>query len=52
MLGYMLPLRTIDAAKKYVVSSTLDRVDWNAEVGRGSRWGRRSWDCAELELVD
>src|ERR1700686_1167863 len=22
--------RTIDAAKKYVVSSTLDRVDWNA----------------------
>ena len=23
--------RTIDAAKKYVVSSTLDRVDWNAE---------------------
>ncbi len=27
--------RTIDAAKKYVVSSTLDRVDWNAEVVRG-----------------
>ena len=24
--------RTIDAAKKYVVSSTLDRVDWNAAV--------------------
>jgi dihydrofolate reductase len=24
--------RTIDAAKKYVVSSTLDRVDWNAEL--------------------
>src|SRR5262245_10808519 len=23
--------RTIDAAKKYVVSSTLDRVDWNTE---------------------
>ena len=27
--------RTIDMAKKYVVSSTLDRVDWNAELVRG-----------------
>jgi len=27
--------RTIDAAKKYVVSNTLDRVDWNAELVRG-----------------
>jgi dihydrofolate reductase len=27
--------RTIDAAKKYVVLSTLDRVDWNAELVRG-----------------
>ena len=27
--------RTIDAAKKYVVSSTLDRVDWNAELVPG-----------------
>ena len=27
--------RAIDAAKKYVVSSTLDRVDWNAELVRG-----------------
>ena len=27
--------RTIDAAKKYVVSSTLDHVDWNAELVRG-----------------
>jgi len=27
--------RTIDAAKKYVVSSTLDRVDWNADLVRG-----------------
>lgn len=26
---------TIDAAKKYVVSSTLERVDWNAELLRG-----------------
>ena len=27
--------RTIDAAKKYVVSSTLEQVDWNAELVRG-----------------
>jgi dihydrofolate reductase len=27
--------RTIDAAKKYVVSSTLAHVDWNAELVRG-----------------
>ena len=27
--------RTIDTAKKYVVSSTLKRVDWNAELVRG-----------------
>jgi dihydrofolate reductase len=27
--------RTIDAAKKYVVSSTLNQVDWNAELIRG-----------------
>jgi dihydrofolate reductase len=27
--------RKIDAMKKYVVSSTLDRVDWNAELVRG-----------------
>ena len=27
--------RTIDAARKYVVSSTLGRVDWNAELVRG-----------------
>jgi dihydrofolate reductase len=27
--------RTIDAAKKYVVSSTLHRVDWNAELVQG-----------------
>jgi len=27
--------RTIGAAKKYVVSSTLDRVDWNTELVRG-----------------
>ena len=28
--------RTIDAKKKYVVASTLDRVDWNAELVRGN----------------
>jgi dihydrofolate reductase len=28
--------RTIDAAKKYVVSSTLEKVDWNAELVRGN----------------
>ena len=27
--------RTIDAAKKYVVSSTLNQVNWNAELLRG-----------------
>lgn len=27
--------KAIDAAKKYVVSTTLERVDWNAEVVRG-----------------
>ena len=36
MAAWMVPFaRTIDAAKKYVVSSTLDRVDWNAELVRG-----------------
>jgi dihydrofolate reductase len=33
---WMVPFaRKIDAAKKYVVSGTLDRVDWNAELVRG-----------------
>ena len=31
--------RTIDAAKKYVVSTTLDRVDWNAELVHGDLKG-------------
>jgi dihydrofolate reductase len=36
MAEWMEPFaRTIDAAKKYVVSSTLDRVDWNTELVRG-----------------
>ena len=35
-LDWMEPFaRTIDVAKKYVVSSTLERVDWNAELVRG-----------------
>ena len=46
--------RTIDAAKKYVVSSTLDRVDWNAELLRGDlghavqqpQTGSRVKDCS------
>src|SRR5678816_2114098 len=36
MADWMEPFaRTINAAKKYVVSSTLDQVDWNAELVRG-----------------
>jgi dihydrofolate reductase len=36
MLPWMEPFaRTIDAMKKYVVSNTLHRVDWNAELVRG-----------------
>jgi dihydrofolate reductase len=36
MPDWMKPFgRTMDAAKKYVVSSTLERVDWNAELLRG-----------------
>jgi dihydrofolate reductase len=36
MADWMEPFaRTIDAAKKYVVSSTLQRVDWNAQLVRG-----------------
>jgi dihydrofolate reductase len=36
MPDWMAPFgQTIDAAKKYVVSSTLDQVDWNAELLRG-----------------
>ena len=36
MADWMVPFaRTIDGMKKYVVSSTLERVDWNAELVRG-----------------
>jgi dihydrofolate reductase len=46
MADWMEPFaRTIDAARKYVVSSTLDRVDWNAELLRGDHLGE-----AVLEL--
>ena len=37
MADWMVPFaRTIDAARKYVVSDTLDRADWNAELVRGN----------------
>src|SRR5215207_6803123 len=40
MAEWMEPFaRTIDAAQKYVVSSTLDRVDWNAQLVRGEQLG-------------
>jgi dihydrofolate reductase len=40
MPDWMEPFaRTIDAAKKYVVSSTLSRVDWNAEIVSGDQIG-------------
>ena len=36
MSDWMMPFaRTIGPKKKYVVSRTLDRVDWNAELVRG-----------------
>ena len=36
MADWMVPFaETIDAVKKYVVSSTLERVDWNAELVQG-----------------
>ncbi len=36
MADWMEPFaRTIDAARKYVVSSTLTHVDWNAQLVRG-----------------
>lgn len=36
METWMMPFaRTIDAARKYVVSGTLRQVDWNAELVRG-----------------
>jgi len=36
MADWMIPFaQTIDSAKKYVVSSTLDQVDWNAELLQG-----------------
>ena len=43
MANWMEPFaRTIDEAKKYVVSSSLDHVDWNAELVRG--------DCLETTI--
>lgn len=38
MADWMVPFaRTIHAAKKYVVSNTLEHVDWNAELVRGDQ---------------
>ncbi|MEO6394677.1 MAG: dihydrofolate reductase family protein [Devosia sp.] len=38
MAEWMVPFaRTIDVAKKYVVSDTLATVDWNAELVRGDQ---------------
>jgi dihydrofolate reductase len=40
MAEWMEPFaRTIDAAKKYVVTSTLKQVDWNAEILHGDDLG-------------
>ena len=40
MADWMEPFAlTINAVKKYVVSNTLDRVDWNAELIRGNVLG-------------
>lgn len=39
--------RTIDAARKYVVSSTLARVDWNADLAGGGLSKH-----VDLKLVD
>jgi dihydrofolate reductase len=36
MADWMIPFaQTMDRAKKYVVSSTLDQVDWNSELVQG-----------------
>ena len=36
MADWMIPFaKTIDGAKKYVVSSTLERIDWNAQLIKG-----------------
>jgi dihydrofolate reductase len=36
MSDWMIPFaETIDRTKKYVVSNTIDEVDWNAELVRG-----------------
>jgi dihydrofolate reductase len=46
--------RTIDAAKKYVVSSTLDQVDWNAELVRadlGEAVRQLKWEPGKGLLV-
>jgi dihydrofolate reductase len=42
VVDWMVPFaQSIDAAKKYVVSDSLDSVDWNAELIRGPDLERR-----------
>jgi hypothetical protein len=43
--------RTDRRGKKYVVSSTLDRVDWNAELVRGT-WGRVVQQPGQSPVMD
>jgi hypothetical protein len=51
MKPWMVPFaKTIDAAKKYVVSSSLGRVDWNAELLRGDLGECRSAAQAAYRL--
>jgi dihydrofolate reductase len=50
MQPWMEPFaRTIDAAKKYVVSSTLKHVDWNAELVRLDQRGDLATAVRELK---
>jgi hypothetical protein len=44
--------RTIDAAKKYLVSSTLDQIDWNAELVCGDLVKAVQQLKRELGLID
>ena len=51
MEDWMVPFaRAIDGAKKYVVSTTLDKVDWNPVGGSGSALPAKSVEGAGLAL--
>ncbi len=48
VVDWMVPFaKSIDATKKYVVSDSLERVDWNAELIRGPALERRVRDLKE-----